>query len=167
MRLNYESNDPVNFNLESSYYIGDIRNNQDFEDGFWMNGSIYSNINQITKVSSYLLNQPNPTFIEPSPSPYKYQNSSKNFPLIPGSYVYYNASTNSFVLTNNFTTQWTLTQDDNNIYITIVTPEIIPLFNLTGNSNFYPTGGEPFRTIYFSGESIVDVIDLTTTNINP
>jgi hypothetical protein len=167
MRLNYESNDPVNFNLESSYYIGDIRNNQDFEDGFWMNGSIYSNINQITGTSSYSLNQTNPSFIQPSPSPYKYANSNKNFPLIPGSYVCYNASTNNFVLTNNFTTQWTLTQDDNNIYITIVTPEIIPLFNVTGNSNFYPTGGEPFRTIYFSGESIVDVINLTTNIINP
>jgi hypothetical protein len=164
-RLRYESGNPTNFILPSQDTFSNIRAYQDFEDGYWMIGTIYSNNNQVTGTSSYTLNPNNPGYIHPSPSFYKYQNNTKSYPLLPTQYVYYNPPpSNSFFLTNNFNIQWTIQQDDNNIYIIIITPEIIPLFNLSGDTKFLPNNNSaPIRTIYFTGESILDILDLKTS----
>jgi hypothetical protein len=167
-RLQYESGNPTNFILSNQDTFNNIRNYQDFEDGYWMTGTIYSNNNQITGTSSYTLNPSTPNYIHPSPSFYKYQNGNKSYPLLPTKYVYYNVSGNTFALTNNFNIQWTIQQDDDNIYIIIITPEIIPLFNLNNNAYFLPNANSAqIRTIYFTGESILDVLDLQTTVSGP
>jgi hypothetical protein len=163
-RLNYESGHPSDFILPTQDLVSNVRNYQDFEDGYWMIGTIYSNNNQITGTLPYILNQPStPNYIHPSPSFYKYPNTNKSYPLLPTKYVYYDISTTpaSFKLTNNFNIQWTVQQDAAHIYIVIITPEIIPLFNLNNDSKFLPNNNSaPIRTIYFTGESILDVLDL-------
>jgi hypothetical protein len=163
-RLNYESGNPSDFILPTQDLVSNVRNYQDFEDGYWMIGTIYSNNNQITGTLPYILNQPStPNYIHPSPSFYKYPNTNKSYPLLPTKYVYYDISTTpaSFKLTSNFNIQWTVQQDAAHIYIVIITPEIIPLFNLNNDSKFLPNNNSaPIRTIYFTGESILDVLDL-------